>query len=87
VSYEVELRRATQKELDVLSGQDYKAIAKIISSLEQDPRPPKVKKLAQSGLWRIRVRQFRIVYALDDEAKLVTIVRIIRRREDTYKSL
>ena len=48
---------------------------------------PKVKKLVQSGLWRIRVRQFRIGYAIDDEAKLVTIVRIIRRREDTYKSL
>ena len=87
MSYKVELRRAAQKELDALSGQDYEAIAKVITSLEQEPRPPKVKKLAGSGLWRIRVRQFRIVYAIDDEAKLITIARIARRKENTYKSL
>ena len=87
MGYEVELRRAAQKELDTLSGQDYKAIAKVFTSLEQEPRPPNVKKLAGSGLWRIRVRQFRIVYAIDNEAKLITIARIARRKENTYKSL
>ena len=87
MSYKVELRRTAQKELDSLSGQDYKAITKIISSLEQEPRPPRVKKLAESGLWRIRIRQYRIVYAIDDEAQLITLVRIARRKEDTYKSL
>jgi mRNA-degrading endonuclease RelE of RelBE toxin-antitoxin system len=55
--------------------------------LGKEPRPSKVKKLAESGLWRIRIRQYRIVYVIDDEARLVTIVRISRRREDTYKSL
>ena len=87
MSYKVELRHAVQKELDALSERDYKAIARLISFLEQKPRPPRVKKLAESGLWRIRMKQYRIVYAIDDEAKLVTIVRIARRREDTYKSL
>ena len=87
MSYKVELRHAAQKELDSLSGQDYKAITKIISSLEQEPRPPRVKKLAESGLWRIRIRQYRVVYAIDNEAQLITLVRIARRKEDTYKSL
>ena len=87
MSYKVELRRAAQKELDSLSGQDYKAITKIISSLEQEPQPPRVKKLAESGLWRIRIRQYRGVYAIDNEAQLITLVRIARRKEDTYKSL
>ena len=87
MGYKVELRHAVQKELDTLSERDYKVIARLISSLEQKPRPPRVKKLAESGLWRIRMKQYRVVYAIDDEAKLVTIVRIARRREDTCKSL
>lgn len=87
MSYKVELRRAAQKELDALLEQDYEAVAKVISSLEQEPRPPRVKKLAESGLWRVRVRQCRIVYAINDEARLVTLVRVARRREDTYKRL
>jgi len=87
VSYKVELGRAACKELDALLGQDYGAVAKAISALEQEPRPPRVKKLGESGLWRIRVRQYRIVYAIDDEAQLVTLVRVARRREDTYRRL
>jgi len=87
VSYKVELRRVAQKQLDALSGQDYTSIVRVISSLGQEPRPSRVKKLAESGLWRIRIRRYRIVYAIDDEARLVIIVRISRRREATYKNL
>jgi len=87
VSYKIELRQAAQKQLDSLSERDYQAIAAVISSLEKDPRPPRVKKLADSGLWRIRVRKYRLVYAIDDQARLITIVRIARRREDTYRNL
>ena len=85
MSYEVRLRRAAQKELDALSGRDYEAIATAISALERSPRPPRVKKLADSGLWRIRVGQYRVVYAIDDGSRLITIVRVARRRENTYK--
>jgi mRNA interferase RelE/StbE len=87
VSYKVELRRAAQRELDALPEPDYKAIARVISSLAREPRPPRVRKLAESGLWRIRVKKYRVVYAIDDGAKLVTVARIARRKEDTYKNL
>jgi mRNA interferase RelE/StbE len=87
VNYEIRLRRAAQKELDAISGRDYKMLARAVSSLEQNPRPPGVKKLADSGLWRVRIARYRIVYAIDDENKLVTIVRVARRKEGTYKGL
>jgi len=87
VSYEIRLRRAAQKELDASSGRDYKMLARAVSGLEQNPRPPGVKKLADSGLWRVRIGHYRIVYAIDDENKLVTIVRVARRKEGTYKGL
>ena len=87
MSYQVRLRRAAQKELDELIGRDYEAIAKAISALKQEPRPPRVKKLALSGLWRIRVGRYRVVYAIDDKQGLVIVVRIAKRTEDTYRRL
>jgi len=85
VSYQVRLRRVAQKQLDKLAQHDYEIVAEAISSLEQEPRPRGVKKLAESGLWRIRVGQYRVVYAIDDRESLVTVVRVARRIEDTYK--
>jgi mRNA interferase RelE/StbE len=87
VSYKIELRATAQKQLDRLSERDYKTIAAIISSLELEPRPRRVKKLSDSGLWRIRVKKYRVVYAINDPAQLITVVRISIRREDTYKNL
>ena len=85
MSYQVRLRRGAWKELDKLVGRDYEIIANAISALEQEPRPARVKKLAESGLWRIRVGRYRVVYAINDVERLVIVVRIARRREDTYK--
>ena len=87
MSYQVRLRRAVQKQLDKLAANDYEIVAEAISALEQEPRPHGVKKLAESGLWRTRVRRYRVVYAIDDRESLVTVVRLARRTEDTYKRL
>lgn len=87
MGYEIRLRRVVQKGLDALHQRDYEIVAKVISTLEENPRPHRVKKLADSGLWRIRVGKYRIVYAIDDKTKVVTLVRLARRKEDTYKGL
>jgi len=87
VSYQIRLRRAAQKQLDKLAKHDFEIIAEAISALEQEPRPPRVKKLAESGLWRIRAGHYRVVYAIDNKESLVTVVRVARRAEDTYKRL
>jgi mRNA-degrading endonuclease RelE of RelBE toxin-antitoxin system len=87
LSYLIKLRLSAQKDLNDLTGQDYKAVARIISSLEDNPRPNSVRKLAESGLWRVRVGKCRIVYAIDDKTREVIVVRVVRRSEDTYKGL
>ena len=87
MSYQVRLRRAVQKQLDGLTEKDYEIVARAISALEQEPRPARVKKLAESGLWRIRVGYYRVVYAKDDKDSLVIVVRVAKRTEDTYKRL
>ena len=87
MSYQIRLRRAVQRQLDKLVEKDYEIIAKAISALEKEPRPKRVKKLAESGLWRIRVGHYRVVYAIDDKDSLVIVVRVARRAEDTYGRL
>jgi len=55
-----------------------------IQSLLTDPRPRQSKKLkgAQAeGAYRVRVGDYRIVYDVDDDLKLVTVYRIGHRRE------
>ena len=87
MSYQVRLGRAVQKQLDKLAEHDYEIVAEAISALERESRPRGVKRLAESGLWRIRVGQYRVVYNIDDEELLVIVVRVARRAEDTYKRL
>ncbi len=87
MSYTVKLRPSAQKDLDDISARDYQMISKVISGLEQNPRPLKVKKLADSSLWRVRVRNYRVVYMINDTDKIVIIVRVVRGKEDTYKGL
>ena len=87
MSYQVRLRRAAQKQLDKIAEHDYEIVAEAISALEQEPRPAGVKKLAESGLWRIRIGRYRVVYAIDDKQGLVIVVRVARRTEDTYRRL
>ena len=87
MNYTAVLRPSAQKELNAVPDQEYKLISKIISDLEQNPRSIQSKKLAGGGLWRIRVKRYRVIYKIDDTDRLIIIVRVARRREDTYKKL
>ncbi len=87
MGYQVKLRRAAQKQLDKLAEHDYEIVAEAISALEWEPRPRGVKKLAESGLWRIRVGRYRVVYNINDKEHLVIVARVARRTGDTYKRL
>ena len=87
VRYQINLRRAAQKQLDRLVGRDYQAVARVISSLAQQPRPSRAEKLAESGLWRARTRSYRVISSIDDKERLVVVVHVARRAEDTYREL
>lgn len=50
-----------------------------------DPRPPGAVKLAGSDLWRIRVGDLRVIYAIEDKDRLVIVLRTARRSESTYR--
>ena len=87
MSYQVLLRRTVQRQLDRLAKYEYETVVKVISALEEEPRPRGVKKLSESGLWRVRAGSYRIVYSIDDRERQVVLVRVARRSEDTYKGV
>jgi mRNA interferase RelE/StbE len=49
--------------------------------LAVDPRPRGIVKLAGSDDYRVRVGDYRIVYAVDDAEQVVIVARIAHRRE------
>ena len=54
-------------------------------ALALEPRPPGVAKLTNFDLWRLRVGDLRLIYAIDDAARVVIILRAARRNESTYR--
>jgi len=84
--YKIELRRRAQRALDRLPKTDFQAVIQAIKDLAQTPRPGGIEKVKSAGLWRIRQGDYRIIYAIDDNEHLVTVVRVGHRRE-IYRSL
>jgi mRNA interferase RelE/StbE len=81
----VELAPAAQRQLAKLPPGVTAELRAPILALGIEPRPAATSKLGGTDLWRLRVGPFRIVYALDDSAALVIVVRIARRSESTYR--
>jgi mRNA interferase RelE/StbE len=53
-----------------------------IERLADDPRPPGCRKLrGYKDLWRVRVGDYRVVYIIEDDNKIVAVTRIAHRRE------
>jgi mRNA interferase RelE/StbE len=80
--YSLEIKHSAQRELDSLDDSVFTRIDRKILALAENPRPSGCKKLrGYKGQWRVRVGDWRIVYFIDDDAKLVTITRVAHRRE------
>lgn len=85
--YYVILIQDAQEQMDKLQRRYYNLVNKTISTLGQEPKPQRSKKLVEEGLWVIRVGQYRVIYSIDDEKRQVVVRRITKRTEDTYKRL
>ena len=85
ITYEIEFTMSTARELKKIGPQQRGRIWSRIEDLRNDPRPSGVRKLsAEDNLWRIRVGDYRVVYAIADDKLIVTITRA-RHRRDVYR--
>jgi len=82
VKYSLEVKQSALKELDALDDRLFTRIDKKILSLADNPRPAGCKKLrGYKDQWRIRVGDWRVLYIVDDEAKVVSVTRVAHRSE------
>jgi mRNA interferase RelE/StbE len=79
--HEVRLHPEAVRAFGKLRGRLRDRIENAIDGLAADPRPFGAVKLAGRDDYRIRVGDYRIVYAVDDAELLVLVARIAHRRE------
>jgi mRNA interferase RelE/StbE len=85
MKYAVVFARSARKELERLDGPLSSRILRRIEGLARTPRPEGCRKLqGASNLWRIRVGDYRILYAVDDAQQIVDVI-AVRHRSDAYR--
>jgi mRNA interferase RelE/StbE len=80
--YFVTFAASARKELRDLPSEVIGRLLPKIRQLSDNPRPVGCKKLhGYKDRWRIRVGNYRVVYAIDDVGKVLDITRIAHRKE------
>ena len=86
-SYSIEFKPTLQKDFHSLPKSVFSRAWQKIQSLGDEPLPHGVTKLSGAdNLYRIRVGDYRVVYALDHDRRLVTI-QYVRHRKEAYRNL
>jgi mRNA-degrading endonuclease RelE of RelBE toxin-antitoxin system len=83
----VRLGRAAERQLDRLPAHDRDAIRAALRALAHDPfGHPKAQRLHEHGFgWRLRVRDYRVLYDLDPLERLILVAQVLRRTSTTYR--
>ena len=86
MSYQVNLPKTVQKQLNLLPQELKQRILKAIIQLQEDPRPVNSLQMKGGHGHRLRVGDYRVLYDIDDSAQIVNLRRIGHRRE-IYRDL
>ena len=87
MKWTVEFTPGSERDLLRLQTPSRLRVARAIAKLEDDPFPRGREKMkVHVSLWRIRVGDFRVVYAVDESRRGLTITRI-RNRKEVYRDL
>jgi mRNA interferase RelE/StbE len=82
--YRVDLAPAAQRQLRKLPPGDAATLRGPILALALDPRAAGAARLAGADLWRIRVGNLRVIYAIEADERVV-VLKVARRSESTYR--
>ncbi|WP_026735847.1 type II toxin-antitoxin system RelE family toxin [Fischerella sp. PCC 9605] len=86
MSYQVELAPAAVRQVKKLPADIQQKVVAKLEELAVNPRPDGVVKLeGAEDLYRVRLSSYRIVYQIQDDLLLVTVVKVKHRR-DVYRS-
>lgn len=80
--YEVQVLPAVRKALRKMDPSTRTGILRVIGNLRAIPRPLGVVQLKdRRGHLRLRIGDYRVIYTVDDETRLVTVAVAGHRRE------
>ena len=80
--YDIFFVRSARRELEALPETIAQRVLKRIRLSRGDPRPQGARKLqGNSQLWRIRVGDYRVIYEINDEQRVLEVAHVRHRRE------
>ncbi|MFQ6014206.1 MAG: type II toxin-antitoxin system RelE/ParE family toxin [Anaerolineae bacterium] len=86
MAYQLKIIRRAYKELRKLPPDITRRLRDAINDLAGDPHPRGCQKLRGGVGYAIRVGSYRVVYDIDDDARVVTVLRA-GHRKSVYRSL
>ena len=82
--YRLEVSHTAHRQVRKLPPKTQERLNDAIAHLADNPRPAGARKLTGREGYRVRVGDYRILYRVDDAAKVVAIYRVMGR-EDVYR--
>ncbi|MEN8149180.1 MAG: type II toxin-antitoxin system RelE/ParE family toxin [Planctomycetota bacterium] len=83
--FELRIKPSAVKEITKIPRrEDRRRVVSRIQGLAADPRPGGCVKLSGREAYRVRQGSYRIVYAVDDDERVVCVVKVGHRR-DVYR--
>lgn len=79
----IELRPQVIKDMERIPRSDKERVVRKMRSLATEPRPRGLEKLGDDE-YRVRQGDYRVIYRIDDPARVITVVRV-GQRQDVYK--
>ena len=85
VSYKIVWKGSSEHDLRKIDRQYVSRILKAVESLADNPFPVQSRKLKDSeSSYRLRIGDYRVIYQVDSQSKILTIYHI-RHRKNAYK--
>ena len=84
-NYRLAFKKSVAKDLIALPKRDVARILKCIESLAKQPHPQGCEKLSGQERYRIRQGVYRILYEIQDDELLVTVVKV-GHRSNVYRT-
>lgn len=89
MNYRIRIEREAERQIERLAGHIRQRVKRTIAELAVNPRPTNAKRMEPpyEDKWRLRLEHYRIIYTIEDEIVLVTVIRVAKRMSSTYDDL
>jgi mRNA interferase RelE/StbE len=79
--YQIIIERTARKNIEKINKSERVLIVQAITELADEPRPIGCKKLKGKEAWRIRIGDYRVIYEIEDDVLVVTVITAGHRRD------